>query len=327
MNQDIHQLMQDAIKQGVFPAAELLIAQQQTIVHHQHYGHARENMFFDLASLTKPLCIATRTQQLVDDGTLTWDAPLSALSERFEQSNYARATLEQLINHRAGFPAWEPFYKALQPELAGSPEAREYILQHCAQTPLAYTIGESRIYSDLGYLLWGDVLEIIDGRPLATQFTDNIAAPHNLHSLHFRPLATRDTQTDVQCHPTEHCPWRGRIVQGTVHDYHAYALGGVAGNAGLFGNALDIYQLMTNGPAIPEHGWDQPSAQGSSTGNHFSKDSIGHLGFTGCSIWRDPHAELLVVLLSNRIHPSCDNELIKTFRPTLHDIAHQSFAS
>jgi CubicO group peptidase (beta-lactamase class C family) len=143
--------------------------------------------------------------------------------------------------------------------------------------------------------------------------------------------------------PSEEDPWRGHLLQGEVHDENAAALGGVAGHAGLFGTAQAVGQVTkawldsySGKPSIFRQdlvsqfvkaqpgtswglGWDTPS-QPSSSGQWFSPESFGHLGFTGTSIWIDPIKELEVIFLSNRVHPTRENQAIKTFRPKLHDV-------
>ena len=146
--------------------------------------------------------------------------------------------------------------------------------------------------------------------------------------------------------PTEHCPWRKRVLCGEVHDDNAYAMGGVAGHSGLFASAKDldillgrlkdsyhgvnplvpqglIREFWTRDGSVPEStwclGWDTPSPSGSSAGAHFSANSVGHLGFTGTSVWLDLERDRHVILLSNRVHPSRDNEAIRAFRPVIHD--------
>ena len=147
--------------------------------------------------------------------------------------------------------------------------------------------------------------------------------------------------------PTENCPWRKRILCGEVHDDNAYAMGGVAGHAGLFSSARDIHQLLTRlsrclrggDPFLPVSlvqefltrddtvqestyalGWDTPASKNSSSGSHFSPHSVGHLGFTGTSIWWDLEKDCHIILLTNRIHPSRSNDKIREFRPHIHDL-------
>ena len=197
-------------------------------------------------------------------------------------------------------------------------------------------------YSDLGYMVLGFVVERVTGQSLADFTRERI-----FNLVEARPLAfgMHHLKGDVldKIAPSEEDPWRGRLLQGEVHDENAAALGGIAGHAGLFGTAhavgqitkawLDSYegkpslfqcdvvkQFVKAQPGTSWGlGWDTPS-QPSSSGQWFSPESFGHLGFTGASIWIDPIKELEVIFLSNRVHPSRDNQAIKTFRPKLHDV-------
>jgi CubicO group peptidase (beta-lactamase class C family) len=200
------------------------------------------------------------------------------------------------------------------------------------------------VYSDVGYMVLGFVVERLMNQSLADFCQSRIFGP-----LHACPLGYRgqNSQEEMgseigECAPTEQDPWRGRLLQGEVHDENAFALGGIAGHAGLFGTAeavgqatqawLEGYQgipgvfdsqlvkrFATAQPGTSwALGWDTPS-QPSSSGQWFSPESFGHLGFTGTSIWIDPIRELEVIFLSNRVHPTRDNHAIKAFRPRLHD--------
>ena len=211
--------------------------------------------------------------------------------------------------------------------------------------------GEKHLYSDLGFILLGEVVERLSGMPLDRFCEDEIFAPMGLDSTFFvdlsrsapepRPGAARAIAA------TEDCPWRGRILCGEVHDDNAHAMGGVAGHAGLFSSAPDIHRFIRflgrclDGaepdflPAavvrefleaerpLPGQthvlGWDTPSPAGSSSGRHFSARTVGHLGFTGTSIWWDLEKDVHVVFLTNRVHPSRDNPGIREFRPLVHD--------
>jgi CubicO group peptidase (beta-lactamase class C family) len=156
-----------------------------------------------------------------------------------------------------------------------------------------------------------------------------------------------EPRTDFEIAATQRCPWRKRVLEGEVDDDNAYAMGGVAGHAGLFSNARDIHLLISRlrvcylgaDTFVPSAlargfferqktaaggtyalGWDTPSAENSSSGRRFSTHSIGHLGFTGASIWWDLEKDCYIILLTNRVHPSRENEKIKDFRPLIHDL-------
>jgi CubicO group peptidase (beta-lactamase class C family) len=221
------------------------------------------------------------------------------------------------------------------------------------QEALIYKTGERSLYSDLGFMLLGIVVERLSGCSLDRFVAEQIARLLNADPFRFLPIGWKQ-EGDIsllagQIAPTEWDMWRGRLLCGEVHDENAAALGGVAGHAGLFGSAeavlavtgawlsgyhrrsstIDsdiVREFSTRDERIPGSswalGWDTPSTP-SSSGRYFSSRSFGHLGFTGTSIWIDPMCELEVVLLSNRVHPTRNNEAIKLFRPVIHDLVRQ----
>ncbi|MBI3543842.1 MAG: serine hydrolase, partial [Deltaproteobacteria bacterium] len=199
------------------------------------------------------------------------------------------------------------------------------------------------VYSDLGFLLLGWILEKISAQPLERLFEARVAAGLGLQSLRYLPLGRAPIPLDTI--PTEDCPWRKHVLRGEVHDDNCYVLGGVAGHAGIFGTVADTHALgrrwlgALNGTdswlgqataarfwerskvagSTRALGWDGVSPSGSSSGKYFGPSSRGHLGFTGTSIWIDPEKDLVVTLLTNRVHPTRSNEKIKGFRPLFHD--------
>ncbi len=300
---------------------------------------------YDLASLTKPLATASSILLLVQDGRLDLVQPLVMYLEESKGFPLGQIPLCNLLSHQSGLPAWRPFYQAFSPVLSVEPECREQrvkaFLEMILKEPIDSTPSSTSVYSDLGYMVLGFVIERVTGQSLADFSRERLFVPLQADTLVFE---IQKSQEDVafQIAPTENDPWRGCLLQGEVHDENAAALGGVAGHAGLFGTAQavghitkawvdsycgrssileqDVVRQFVK--AQPETswglGWDTPS-QPSSSGQRFSSKSFGHLGFTGTSIWIDPIRELEVIFLSNRVHPTRDNQAIKTFRPKLHD--------
>ena len=310
---------------------------------------------YDLASLTKAVVTSLLVMRGVEDGRFHLDRPLGdhlgMLRDRPE------VTLRRVLAHAGGFPAHRKFYeKALaKPSQAN----RAAIVQLAASEPLAYPPGSKSIYSDLGFILLGALVEQAMSARLDVLAERLIFQPLRLSSLGFVDLLADAPVAEFRGHPvasTERCPVRGRLVQGEVHDLNAYAMGGIAGHAGLFGGAQDLLRLafalcaayhgrgVDGGvpfvrpevlrafwqPAgIPGStwrlGWDGPSAQGSLAGNLISRRAVGHLSFTGCSLWIDAEQETGVVVLTNRIHPEVrDDPRFRAFRPALHDAALQA---
>ena len=215
------------------------------------------------------------------------------------------------------------------------------IAQICA-LPLAYEPGTQSVYSDLGFILLGEILQRVTGHSLDQLARERIFAPLGMESTTFKPgaaLRPRIAPTEMDA------TWRKRLIRGEVHDENAFAMGGVAGHAGMFSTAPDLAafcQMVLDG-GIYEHkrllaratlnqftapstlgqgartlGWMLPT-ENSTSGHFLAPGSFGHLGFTGTSIWIDPSRELFVILLTNRVYPTRDNEKIAEVRPAVHD--------
>ena len=314
---------------------------------------------FDLASLTKPIATATRWAQVLTRGKseVDLDMPLHAVLAEARGTALGIASLRQLLGHAAGTPAWCDFWT---PTLGLPPPQRAVRVRHAVlATGLEAPAGARAVYSDLGYLALGFALEALDGRPLDEQFHGEIAEPLG-GGLHFRRAGRPPPEPMRSVAATEidsaRCP-TGRPLQGEVHDSNAAALDGVAGHAGLFGSAADVLawaqawrdllhatpgrgpnplgidpavarQLVTSAAAPGTTwrlGWDTPTQPGSTAGSRAPGDALGHLGFTGTSVWIAPSANACVVLLTNRVHPSrLAAEGIRALRPHFHDSVWES---
>lgn len=373
--------MQKAVSTGVFPAADLLVAKNHEILYQNHYGDARSGTTFDTSSLTKPISTAHLAMILMGEDSLKPDQTLSHWFEYAKQEEHKQITVEMLMNHRSGLPAWRPFYRELPSALIGTQEGKEFIINACLNESLQSKPGEVTNYSDLGYMLLGAIVEKAAKAPLDELFAKLIAKPLGLKdSFYIRntgdELRTTSRRTDT--HPNQHvptgpkpsaaadeghhkrfaatedCPWRGRVIHGQVHDQNAYAMGGVAGHAGLFSTSLDIHLFIKNfmesfdGEGLIKRetlnlifpvqdglispptqgvfvgGWDTPFERNSAAGSYMSRHTIGHLGYTGCSVWIDQKQDVWIILLTNRIHPSTTNEKIKAFRPHIHDLIYNA---
>lgn len=360
----IARALERAVEDGVFPGAVLLVRHRGAVVCHTAAGRlgtqsltnpAHRETVYDLASLTKPLATATLIALLVQDLKLGLAQRVEEFLPDLHGTGIGEATISTLLQHRSGLPAWRPYYQSLSPSGQGPGDRSEIesrkqaVMAMIAQEPLELEQTRKSVYSDLGYLLLGFIIERYAGASLATLCRERIFSP--LHIAHlcyvnFRgePEGGEVNPDDVA--PTEQDAWRGRLVRGIVHDENAYALGGIAGHAGLFGTASDVglvgeqwlacfagrlsilqQRVVEEFVALPDHspesswvlGWDTPSPP-SSSGARFSPRSFGHLGYAGTSIWIDPTEDLLVVLLSNRVHPTRENKKIQAFRPAIHDL-------
>lgn len=314
---------------------------------------------YDVASLTKAVISTTLIMQAVERGKLELDRKVSSIVQGFGTLGKDRITVRHLLAHCSGYPAHKTFYRELYQAEAGgrtglmqSRGAIELVRNEIFRSALEHMPGKVTNYSDVGFLLLGAVIESIYGGQTLDKLTiDKIVAPLKLSNLGFidlKLLKRRGLEPVTEMiAPTAQCPWRKKILCGEVHDDNAWAMGGVAAHAGIFSNARDLHsfaatmlrcyhgedsfvdsqvvkEFWTKDTTVAESswalGWDTPSATGSSAGKYFSKSSVGHLGFTGCSMWLDPERNIDVILLTNRIHPSPEANGIKAFRPKLHDL-------
>jgi CubicO group peptidase (beta-lactamase class C family) len=360
----ITRILLEGIQTQVFPGSVLLVRQQGHIRFHRAVGLTSglpdshpvyTRTIYDLASLTKPLATASAILLLVQDGLLDPAEPIDALLKETTGFPLGQVVLKDVLCHQSGLPAWRPFYQSFPPSLPSDAPSRQKrirdFLNLLLKEPVETSSPPQSVYSDLGYMLLGFVVERIANQSLADFCQSRIFGPLQASPLGYRGQAgNKETGSPIgACAPTEQDPWRGRLLQGEVHDENAFALGGIAGHAGLFGTAeavgqvtkawLEGYQgksgifdcqlvrrFATAQPGTSwALGWDTPS-QPSSSGQWFSPESFGHLGFTGTSIWIDPVRELEVIFLSNRVHPTRDNQAIKVFRPKLHDVIIQEIS-
>ena len=345
----VDHLMKDAVIRGVFPGAVLLVSSGRDTVFFEAYGSA--NLFdrrpmtketvFDLASLTKPLATTLAVMHLLKHTKLSLEQSLGSILPAFKNSEKEKIRIEHLLYHNSGLPDYRPYYKRLSKI---EPRRRKTALRELlANEPLIHAPGEQTVYSDIGFMILCWVIEEISGRRLDRFVTENIYRPLGLDALFFVEIDGKSCRTEFAA--TEHCPWREELLEGKVHDENAYISGGIEGHAGLFGTAGAILVLLLelmaafhkdlstglfdadrvqlffkrNEPDGRALGFDTPSSVGPSCGRYFSERTVGHLGFTGTSFWMNLDRRAIVILLTNRIHPSRDNDRIKTFRPKLHD--------
>jgi CubicO group peptidase (beta-lactamase class C family) len=359
-------VLESAVASGAFPGAVVLVARGEQVVWHGAFGSRATDgerspmtpdMVFDLSSLTKPLATTTALLQLVREEKVRIDDRITRFIPNFGVHGKTHVTVRHLLSHCSGFAAWRPFWKdILRTEQKGRPNwlaskgARALVYEQIHREKLEYQPGAKSVYSDLGFMLLGELVEMLTYSTLDRVCQDRIFRPLGLQSTGFVDLSRLRVQKIVpvteRIAPTEKCPWRQRVLCGEVHDDNAWAMGGVAGHAGLFSNALDVHALVTRlrachrgdddfvAPSLMQQcwtrdettpgstwclGWDTPSATSSSAGQKVGKRAVGHLGFTGTSIWIDFERDAHVILLTNRVHPSRNNEKIRDVRPQLHD--------
>ncbi len=357
--------MQQGVASGVCPGGVLLIAQKGKIRFNKAFGYAQltptkipltTNTLFDLASLTKPLATTAAMALLTESGALQLDNPVSKFIPEYKTGEKKSVTLTHLLSHCSGLPDWKPYFVKIvrqdkkEPGFLSSPAARQKVYQMAHNEPLINKPGTHSLYSDIGFMMLGNIIEKVSSEPLDSFCRSNIFLKLNAKKTFFPHLGQAMKGLVAA---TEDCPWRGKIIRGEVHDDNAYAMGGVAGHAGLFSTAKEVYLLVTdwlnaiNGNGLISSalarrlvtrrtkpkgssfalGWDTPSSENSSSGQFFSRQSFGHLGYTGTSIWVDRVNALVVILLTNRVHPTRKNNEIKAFRPALHDLIYREIVT
>lgn len=343
-------MIQEALADRVFPGGVLLASKEGQVHVRLAFGNTdfdhgmpvSMETIYDLASLTKPLATTLAILYLIDTSNLRLDQTLGDLVPACSGTDKSDITVEHLLAHCSGLPDYRPYWKELSGQTALERDAD--LKSRIVNEPLEHPIGSTTKYSDLGFMFLRWVAEQVSGVKMNQLVDKEIFRPLGIEDLFFpgvRELAAG------RFAPTEMCTWRKKLVQGAVHDENAFAVGGVDGHAGLFGTASAVHDLLwkilcaykdrTHEDVLPHSqvqvflnygrgneralGFDRPTQPGSSSGSHFSENSVGHLGFTGTSFWMDLEKNICVVLLTNRIHPSRDNDKIRIFRPILHDAA------
>ena len=346
--------MDEALEDGIFPGAVLTVVSRGMTVFHEAFGHAdlasgrkmTLDTVFDLASLTKPLATTPAIMALVQQSAIHLDQPLGGILPRFKNTPKAVVTVRQLLSHTAGLAAYRPYFKQLAKlPTEQRPSALETLL---VEEPLVSAPGSETRYSDLGFMILSWIVEAVTHRRLNDFVEQQLYAGMGIFDLYY--IAGKQRVRSGRFAATERCAWRGRLVVGEVHDENASVMGGVAGHAGLFGRAEAVKRLLLllSGAAKGEAalpsispevlqtffrrqpgtgralGFDTPSNQGSSCGRFFSPRTVGHLGFSGTSFWIDLTRDIIVILLTNRIHPTRSNKKIRHFRPKIHNLVMSS---
>lgn len=344
LNATLDSIVNVALAENVAPGAVLAVGRYGRIVHMKGYGRldsARtsppvdENSIYDVASLTKVVATTTAAMMLEEQGLLDLDRTVVSYIPEFNAPDKAAITVRHIVTHTGGLEAFAPLYREFK--------GREQYLAQINERPLKSLPGTATVYSDWDLILTQLILEKITGLALDRHVVDRIFTPLGMTSTMFTPDSSAFR---VRIAPTEIDSARGGLVQGKVHDENAWAMGGVAGHAGLFSSARDLTifaQMLLNGGeyngvrivkpstlarwTAPQSrtssralGWDTPS-KNSSSGNYFSPRSFGHTGFTGTSIWIDPERGLFVILLTNRVNPNRDNQRHVPLRRAVADAA------
>ncbi len=340
---EVEKVINNAIDDKTFPGAVVLVWKDDNIIFQKPFGHfsydqnsdkVTLNTIYDLASLTKVLATTTAAMVCVDKKLFKLDDKVSKYIPTFASNGKDNVTIKNLILHNSGLPAWKRYYD--------KEFSKEEILNDIYNSEIKFVPGNKILYSDLGMIVLGKVIEKVSNKSLDEFCKEEIFIPLKMNNTSFNPpdsVKDRIAPTELDNY------WRMKLIKGEVHDENASLLNGVAGHAGLFSTADDIAKLLEmlmkqgklNGNQLIQKetvklftsvknseserllGWDLKSETGSSAGDKFSKNSFGHTGFTGTSIWIDPVRNLFVVFLTNRVYPSRDNKKILQVRPLLHD--------
>ncbi len=341
----IAELLRAAVQAKITPGAVVAIARRDRLIAEVAVGResyagdapaAMADTLYDIASLTKVCATMPTALRLVDRGLLQLDQRVVEILPAFASGAKGAITIRQLLAHSSGLPAHRAFYKESKGKAA--------IIAAVAGSELDALPGEAYRYSDLGMMLLMACIEKVTGEPFAAVARREVFEPLGMTSARFAEGVVLDAA------PTERDPWRGRLIQGEVHDENAAAMGGVSGHAGLFARASDLARLGVaflgggRGWLSPKLarlatrrdggvegstralGWDS-FEPGGSGGTLLSAGAFGHTGFTGTSIWCDPGSDLCIVLLTNRVHPSREGQGILKLRGDLADLVLRSLES
>ena len=351
-NQDVQfqrafEILRNAVAGRVFPGASLAVTYRGALIAFRGLGRftydsvspeVQADTVFDLASVTKVLATTPTAMILYQRGLLHLDAPVAELLPEFaalapsaETEGLQNVTVRMLLAHSSGLPAYVKLFETAR--------TREKLIRAACATPLEATPGSKAEYSDIGFILFGEILARLAKEPLDVFAQREIFTPLGMTRTRFCP----PSEWRSAIPPTEDDrTFRHRIIQGEVNDENASVMGDVSGHAGLFAPAIDVarfaecmlregspifqpttVELFTRREITPPGasralGWDTPS-EPSTSGKYFSPRSFGHLGFTGTSLWIDPQRQLSVTLLSNRIWPDRGSRAIRQVWPLLHD--------
>lgn len=369
---DVIELMERGVSDSVFPGAVCLAGSSKDIFFHRAFGSRGSvpdkepppepmtvDTVFDVASLTNIVATTTGIMKLLESQMLRLEDRVARFVQGFGVHGKSSITVEHLLSHTSGLAAWAPYFEELLRQNAGSRMgiltsrgAREFICNSIHRSHLKHEPGTKQLYSDLGFILLGEIIGTLTGATLDKAVQKIVCKPLDLKSTSYIDLSMIRRRgihpVTEMIAPTEACSWRKRTLCGEVHDDNAWAMGGVAGHSGLFITAHDLYLFaremilayqgqsdfvsqdtvrrfwrseLFSESAGWRLGWEIPSKENALIESKIGSGAVGHCGFTGCSLWIEPDQDVIIILMSNRIHPNRSNRRIRTFRPELHDLA------
>ncbi|UCH64979.1 MAG: beta-lactamase family protein [Ignavibacterium sp.] len=340
---EVDKIINSAIENKAFPGAVVLVSKDGEIIYEKSVGHltydensplVSNSTIYDIASLTKVVVTTTSAMICYDRQLFSLDDQVAMYLPLFAKNGKENVTIKNLLLHNSGLPAFKRYYDKYN--------SADEVIDVLYSIELDYKTGIKTVYSDLGMIILGKLIETVTGKKLDQFCDEEIFQPLLMNNTYYNP----PDSFKYKIAPTEYDDyWRKRLVWGSVHDENSALMGGVAGHAGLFSTANDLshlVQMLLNGGSYNGRqlikpktvhlftkrysaqstralGWDTKSAKGSSAGELFDIKSFGHTGFTGTSIWVDPIKELFVIFLTNRVHPTRDNKKLFKIRPALHN--------
>ncbi|MGD0119355.1 MAG: serine hydrolase domain-containing protein [Candidatus Binatus sp.] len=364
---EVEQAFNEAVEARVIPGATLIVRRGADVAFEGAFGFrsieptrspAKIETVYDLSSLTKALSTTVAVMLLARDGKFRLDDRVTRFFPNFGVHGKTTTTFRHLLAHCSGLPAWRPFYhriaeieKAGRVNFMASYGAKEFVYEEIHREKPDATPATKTVYSDLGFIVLGETIEKVASVSLNRFCRDKIFRPLSLRATDYIDISlVRSRRLEPVADmfaPTENCPLRKRLLIGEADDENAFAMGGVAGHAGLFAPVREvdriareliasyagrsdfipqkiIREFWTRDTTVPGStwalGWDTPSPAHSSSGHRFSPSAVGHLGFTGTSIWIEPEKEIAITILTNRVHPRRENQKIREFRPKIHDL-------
>ncbi|MFQ5513271.1 MAG: serine hydrolase domain-containing protein [Myxococcota bacterium] len=354
-----------AIERGELPGAVIQARMGEALAYEGVFGAAvlsperhetRGDTIYDVASLTKVMATTPAILLLVADGKLSLDQPAAELLPGFAEHGKSEITIRHLLTHSSGLRPWRAYYEDLRERerrrgdrWLATEAGRAAIVSRILRSAPVHDAGEASVYGDLGFIVLGEIVAEAAGEPLDSFCERRIYRSLEMVDTHFNPLPFSGARARYAA--TEQCPWREKVLWGEVHDGNTWAMGGIAGHAGLFSTGPDVLrfaeemlraergesrlfpaelsrEFFTRQELTPESdwalGWDTPTAGQSTSGSHFLRRSIGHTGFTGTSLWIDLERGMIVVLLSNRVHLVAKRSRFE-LRPRVHDLIWEAF--
>jgi len=350
--ENLKNIVEEALEESLFTACSsgiLICTPAKTTMETFHFGHTGslsncsqvdKHSVFDLASLTKPLVVSLLVMCLCDEDKLAINDNVYKFFGA-KSGEWGQITLSSLLHHISGLPAHRPFYEVLGN--ARRAERKKKLIDLIFTEKFSASHSGEEVYSDLGYMLLGSIIEKVSGEELAAYWTKRITRPLGLEKDLFFPAVGKIAGASYVS--TGRCLWSGQELSGIVHDDNCRSIGGIAGHAGLFGTVAGVMSivetLMKNYAGLENKlpcnckkyltrtgqnrsrwifGFDTPSGENSTSGRYFSQKSIGHLGFTGTSFWVDLNRNIGIVLLTNRVRTGGSITKMRDFRSRFHDL-------